>query len=96
MGSQEKLLSGNYDSIAPLFQSSAMKLVLTKTVFAIKCLFVLMLNVPVNNFSVMSRRSHRILCIISTFRGVNVYYHKMCRLIYKFGVNNISSYNLQA
>ena len=25
------------------------------------CLFVLRLNVPVNNFSVMSRRSHRFL-----------------------------------
>ena len=36
------------------------------------CLFVLMLNVLVNNFSVMSGRSHRFLCITSTFRGVNV------------------------
>ena len=36
------------------------------------CLFVLTLNVPVNNFSVMSRRSHRFLGIISTFGGVNV------------------------
>ena len=36
------------------------------------CFFVLMLNVPVNNFSVMSGRSHRFLDIISIFRGVNV------------------------
>ena len=36
------------------------------------CLFVLMLNVQVNNFSVMSGRSHRFLGITSTFRGVNV------------------------
>ena len=35
-------------------------------------LFVLMLNIPVNNFSVMSGRSHRFLGITSTFRGVNV------------------------
>ena len=31
-----------------------------------------MLNVPGNNFSVMSGLSHRFLGIISTFRGVNV------------------------
>ena len=36
------------------------------------CLFVLWFNVPVNNFSVMSGRSHRFLGITSTFRGVNV------------------------
>ena len=34
--------------------------------------FLLMLNVPVNNFSVMSGRSHLLLGITSTFRGVNV------------------------
>ena len=31
-----------------------------------------MLNIPVNNFSVMSGRSHRFLSITSTFQGVNV------------------------
>ena len=36
------------------------------------CLLKLILNVPVNNFSVMSGRSHRFLGITSTFRGVNV------------------------
>ena len=43
------------------------------------CLFGLRLNVPVNNFSVMSERSHRFLGITSTFffflgggGGVNV------------------------
>ena len=36
----------------------------------IVCLFVLMLNVPVNNFSVMSGRNHRFPDITSTFRGV--------------------------
>ena len=35
-------------------------------------LLVLMLNIPVNNFSAMSGRSHRFLGITSTFRGVNV------------------------
>ena len=30
------------------------------------CLFVLRLNVPVNNFSVMSGRSHRFLGLTST------------------------------
>ena len=35
-------------------------------------LFVLMLNITVNNFSVISGRSHRFLGITSTFRGVNV------------------------
>ena len=35
-------------------------------------LVLLRLNVPVNNFSVMSGRSHRFLGITSTFRGVNV------------------------
>ena len=35
-------------------------------------LFVLMLNVPVNNFSVILGRSHRFLGITSTFQGVNV------------------------
>ena len=34
------------------------------------CLFVLRLNIPVNNFSVMSGWSHRFLGITSTFRGV--------------------------
>ena len=34
--------------------------------------FLLMLNVPVNNFSVMSGRSHLFLGITSTFLGVNV------------------------
>ena len=34
------------------------------------CLFVLRLNVPVNNFSVMSGRSHRFLVINQYFRGV--------------------------
>ena len=34
------------------------------------CLFVLRLNVPVNNFSVMSGRSHRFLGINKYFRGV--------------------------
>ena len=34
-------------------------------------LALLRLNVPVNNFSVMSGRSHRFLGISSTFRGVN-------------------------
>ena len=36
------------------------------------CFFLLMLNVPVNNFSVISGWSHRFLGITSTFRGVNV------------------------
>ena len=36
------------------------------------CVFLLMLNVPVNNFSVMSARSHRFLGITSTFWGINV------------------------
>ena len=31
--------------------------------------FGLMLNVPENNFSVMLGRSHRFLCITSTFGG---------------------------
>ena len=35
-------------------------------------LFVLMLNVPVNNFAVMSGRNHRFMGITSTFWGVNV------------------------
>ena len=35
-------------------------------------LFVLMLNAPVNNVSVMSGQSHRFLGITTTFRGVNV------------------------
>ena len=34
----------------------------------IRTTFVLRLNVPVNNFSVMSGRSHRFLGITSTFR----------------------------
>ena len=34
------------------------------------CLFVLRLNVPVNNFLVMSGRSHRFLVINQYFRGV--------------------------
>ena len=33
---------------------------------------LLRLNVPVNNFSVMSGRSHRFLGITSTIRGVNL------------------------
>ena len=33
---------------------------------------MLMLNVPVNNFPVMSGRSHGFLGITSSFRGVNV------------------------
>ena len=36
------------------------------------CLFGLRLYVPVNNFSVMSGRSHRFLGITSTFWEVNV------------------------
>ena len=36
------------------------------------CLFGLRLYVPVNNFSVMSERSHRFLGITSTFWEVNV------------------------
>ena len=35
-------------------------------------LVLLRLNVPVNNFSVMSGRSHHFLGITSSFRGVNV------------------------
>ena len=35
-------------------------------------LVFLRLNVPVNNFSFMSGRSHRFLGITSTFLGVNV------------------------
>ena len=35
---------------------------------------MLILNVPVNIFSVMSGRSHRFLGITSTFWGVNVSY----------------------
>ena len=35
-------------------------------------LVLLRFNVPVNNFSVMSGRSHRFLCITSTFWEVNV------------------------
>ena len=38
------------------------------------CLFVLILYVPVNIFSVMSGRSHCFLGITSTFWGVNVSY----------------------
>ena len=38
----------------------------------IHCLFVLMLEVSVNNFSVMSGQSHHFLGITSTFRAVNV------------------------
>ena len=34
--------------------------------------FGLMLNVPVNNFSVMLGRSHRFMGITSTFWGVNM------------------------
>ena len=37
--------------------------------FLFFCLFVLRLNVPVNNFSVMSGRSHRFLGTTSTFAG---------------------------
>ena len=36
------------------------------------CLIMLMLNIPVNNFLVMSGQSHHFLGITSTFRGVNV------------------------
>ena len=36
------------------------------------CIVLFRLNVPVNNFSVMSGRSHRFLGITSTFWGVNV------------------------
>ena len=35
-------------------------------------LVLLRLNVPVNNFSVMSGQSHRFLGSTSTFRGINV------------------------
>ena len=37
--------------------------------FCIALPFVLRLNVPVNNFSIMSGRSHRFLGITSTFGG---------------------------
>ena len=37
------------------------------------CLYVLMLNIPVNNFSVMLGWSHRFLGITSNFQGVNVF-----------------------
>ena len=43
-----------------------------KAVTVLQILFVLMLNVPVNNFSAMSGRSHRFMGITSIFRGVNV------------------------
>ena len=36
------------------------------------CLLELILNVPVNNFAVMSGQRHRFLGITSTYRGVNV------------------------
>ena len=42
---------------------------MTKT---LSIFLLLRLDVPVNNFSVMSGRSHRFLGITSTFRGVNV------------------------
>ena len=38
----------------------------------VNCLFVSMLCVPFNNFSVMSGRSHSFLGITSPFRRVNV------------------------
>ena len=38
------------------------------------------LHVPVNNFSVMSGRSHRFLGITSTFREVNVSLLKVQRM----------------
>ena len=40
--------------------------------FCFVCLFGLRIYVPVNNFSVMSGRSHRFLGITSTFWEVNV------------------------
>ena len=43
-----------------------------KTNRPINFLFLLWFNVPVNNFSVMLRRSHLFLGITSTFWGVNV------------------------
>ena len=56
---------------APLFSLiSKLKAVVVKP--GLFCLFVLMLNVPVNNAPVMSGQSHRFLGITSTFRGVNV------------------------
>ena len=39
----------------------------TVRLFFLDYFFGLMLNVPVNNFSVMLGRSHRFLCITSTF-----------------------------
>ena len=39
--------------------------------------FVKRLNVPVNNFSVISGQSHRFLGITSTFRGVTVSYRSV-------------------
>ena len=44
-----------------------------KNITIFHLLFVLMLNFPVNNFSVMLGQSHHFLGIISTFRGVNVF-----------------------
>ena len=44
----------------------------TSPLHSCRCVFVLMLNVPVNNFSVMLGQSHHFLCLTSTFRGVNV------------------------
>ena len=43
-----------------------------RELYAFVCLFGLRLYVPVNNFSVMSGRSHRFLGITSTFWEVNV------------------------
>ena len=40
--------------------------------FHLVCMFELRLYIPVNNFSVMSGRSHRFLGIASTFWEVNV------------------------
>ena len=64
--SHDKMLPMNFFDLNPSggtrHSSHAMKFV---------CLFVLMLNVPVNNVSVMVGQSHCFLGITSTFRGVN-------------------------
>ena len=45
---------------------------LSSGLLSLRCLVLFRLNVPVNNFSVMSGRSYNFLGITSTFRGVNV------------------------
>ena len=58
-----------------LFMKAFINLLMSGSCSVHECLyvlFVLMLNIPVNNFSVMPGQSHRFLGITSTFQGVNV------------------------